>query len=145
MTDPTTGSTPTTVPTAPRPKGTGRLITVDGARHARIWGVMGFSTEFWKLEVWRALAFESKEGFLEGFLEPYFTAMDPNALLAMAWKWQQGDVSREEHEALIQFLYLAPTGLVQASLDGAIAMMNRRFSGLFDRSGRSASGHAYPK
>ena len=31
---------------------------------------------------------------------------------------------REEHEALIQFLYLAPTGLVQASLDGAIAMMN---------------------
>ncbi len=63
-------------------------------RHARVWGVMGFSTEFWKLEVWRALAFESKEGFLEGFLQPYFTAMDPNDLLAMAWKWQQGDVTR---------------------------------------------------
>jgi homoserine O-acetyltransferase len=63
-------------------------------RHARIWGVMGFSTEFWKQEVWRALAFESKEGFLEGFLEPYFTAMDPNDLLAMAWKWQHGDVTR---------------------------------------------------
>lgn len=30
----------------------------------------------------------------------------------------------EEHEALIQFLYLAPVGLVQASLDGAISMMN---------------------
>jgi hypothetical protein len=30
----------------------------------------------------------------------------------------------EEHEALIQFLYLAPVGLVQASMDGAIAMIN---------------------
>lgn len=30
----------------------------------------------------------------------------------------------EEHEALIQFLYLAPVGLVQASLDGAVSMMN---------------------
>lgn len=31
---------------------------------------------------------------------------------------------RAEHEALIQFLYLAPVGLVQASLDGEIAMIN---------------------
>ena len=30
----------------------------------------------------------------------------------------------EEHEALIQFLYLAPVGLVQAALDGTIAMIN---------------------
>ena len=30
----------------------------------------------------------------------------------------------EEYEALIQFLYLAPVGLVQASLDGQIAMIN---------------------
>lgn len=29
-----------------------------------------------------------------------------------------------EHEALIQFLYLAPVGLVQADLDGEVAMMN---------------------
>ena len=50
-------------------------------RHAHIWAVMGFSTEFWKQEVWRALEFESKEAFLEGFLEPYFLAMDPNDLL----------------------------------------------------------------
>jgi homoserine O-acetyltransferase/O-succinyltransferase len=63
-------------------------------RHAGIWAVMGFSTEFWKLEVWRALEFESKEAFLAGFLEPYFTAMDPNDLLCMAWKWQRGDVAR---------------------------------------------------
>ncbi|MBA2693090.1 MAG: alpha/beta fold hydrolase [Rubrobacter sp.] len=63
-------------------------------RHAHIWGIMGFSTEFWKQEVWRALDFESKEAFLEGFLEPYFTVMDPNDLLCMAWKWQRGDVTR---------------------------------------------------
>ncbi|WP_020652133.1 GGDEF domain-containing protein [Massilia niastensis] len=29
-----------------------------------------------------------------------------------------------EHEALIQFLYLAPIGLVQADIDGAISMLN---------------------
>lgn len=63
-------------------------------RHAHLWGIMGFSTEFWKQEVWRVLDFESKEDFLTGFLEPYFTAMDPNDLLAMAWKWQRGDVAR---------------------------------------------------
>lgn len=63
-------------------------------RHAGLWAVMGFSTEFWKQEVWRALEFESKEAFLEGFLEPYFTAMDPNDLICMAWKWQHGDVAR---------------------------------------------------
>ncbi|ODU05336.1 MAG: hypothetical protein ABS81_07915 [Pseudonocardia sp. SCN 72-86] len=68
---------------------------VDGlTRHAGIWAVMGFSTEFWKQEVWRALEFTSKEAFLEGFLQPYFTVMDPNDLLCMAWKWQHGDVAR---------------------------------------------------
>ncbi|NCC32629.1 MAG: hypothetical protein EOM24_11510, partial [Chloroflexia bacterium] len=63
-------------------------------RQARLWAVMGFSTEFWKQEIWRGMDFDSKEAFLTGFLEPYFTAMDPNALLCMAWKWQHGDVSR---------------------------------------------------
>ncbi|MFD0365909.1 alpha/beta fold hydrolase [Nocardia sp. GCM10030253] len=63
-------------------------------RHARIWAVMGFSTEFWKQEKWRALDFDSKETFQSEFLEPYFTAMDPNDLLCMAWKWQRGDVAR---------------------------------------------------
>lgn len=63
-------------------------------RHAGIWAIMGFSTEFWKQEVWRALEFDSKEAFMAGFLEPYFTVMDPNDLLCMAWKWQRGDVAR---------------------------------------------------
>ena len=68
---------------------------VDGLkRHAKIWAVMGWSTEFFKKETWRRLDFKSLEDFITGFMEPYFTAMDPNDLLCMAWKWQRGDVSR---------------------------------------------------
>lgn len=63
-------------------------------RHAKLWSVMGFSSEFWKQEVWRGLGFSSIDDFMTNFLEAYFTAMDPNALLAMGWKWQRGDVSR---------------------------------------------------
>jgi homoserine O-acetyltransferase/O-succinyltransferase len=63
-------------------------------RQAHIWAIKGFSTEFWKQEAWRALEFDSKEAFLEGFLEPYFTVMDPNDLLCQSWKWQRGDVAR---------------------------------------------------
>ena len=63
-------------------------------RLAHTWAVVGFSTEFWKQEVWRALDFDSQEAFLTGFLEPYFTAMDPNDLLTQSWAWQRGDVAR---------------------------------------------------
>jgi homoserine O-acetyltransferase len=63
-------------------------------RQAHLWGVVGFSTEFWKQEVWRALEFGSREEFITGFLEPYFTVMDPNDLLTQSWKWQRGDVAR---------------------------------------------------
>ncbi|MDL9936606.1 alpha/beta fold hydrolase [Gordonia sp. ABSL1-1] len=63
-------------------------------RQAHIWAVVGFSTEFWKQEVWRALDFDSREAFLAGFLDPYFTAMDPNDLLTQSWAWQRGDVAR---------------------------------------------------
>lgn len=63
-------------------------------RQAHIWALKGFSSEFWKQEVWRSLEFETKEAFIEGFLEPYFTVMDPNDLLCQAWKWQRGDVAR---------------------------------------------------
>ncbi|MBS4727456.1 alpha/beta fold hydrolase [Mycobacterium sp. SM1] len=63
-------------------------------REAHIWAVVGLSTEFWKQEVWRGLGFETKETFLSGFLEPYFTAMDPNDLLTQSWAWQRGDVAR---------------------------------------------------
>ena len=63
-------------------------------RHAHVWAVMGFSTEWWKQEQWRGLEFTSKEQFITDFLEPYFTVMDPNDLLTMMWKWQRGDVAR---------------------------------------------------
>ncbi|WP_295703035.1 alpha/beta fold hydrolase [Lapillicoccus sp.] len=58
---------------------------LDGlTRHAHIWGVLGFSTEFWEQEVGRSLEFETKEAFLERFLEPDSTVMDPNDLLTLA-------------------------------------------------------------
>ncbi len=38
-------TTPDTARTAPAPKGTGTLVTGDGARHARIWGVGGYRPE----------------------------------------------------------------------------------------------------
>lgn len=78
---------------------------VDGLkRHAHLWATMGFSTEFWKQEKWAALGFASKEDFLTNFLEPYFTAMDPNDLLCKAWKWQRGDVSRHTNGDLAKAL-----------------------------------------
>lgn len=68
---------------------------VDGLkRHAKLWSTMGFSTEFFRSEHWRGIGFDSREALQEAFMEPYFTAMDPNDLLAMAWKWQRGDVAR---------------------------------------------------
>lgn len=63
-------------------------------RHAHVWSVIGFSSEFWKQEVWQALDFDSREAFLTGFLEPYFTAMDPNDLLTQSWAWQRADIAR---------------------------------------------------
>jgi homoserine O-acetyltransferase/O-succinyltransferase len=32
--------------------------------------------------------------FVDNFMKGYFAPMDPNDLMAMAWKWQRGDVSR---------------------------------------------------
>ncbi len=68
-------------------------------RHADIWAVLGLSTEFWKTEYWRTielpdLTWSTFEEFQERFLRATFLAMDPNALLTMAWKWQRGDVAR---------------------------------------------------
>ncbi|MBC7760321.1 MAG: alpha/beta fold hydrolase [Candidatus Saccharibacteria bacterium] len=84
---------------------TSNTEVADGLRrHAHLWGTMGFSTEFWKQEKWAALGFSSREAFLSDFLEPYFTAMDPNDLLAMAWKWQRGDVARNAGGDLEQAL-----------------------------------------
>ncbi|WP_027016355.1 alpha/beta fold hydrolase [Comamonas composti] len=63
-------------------------------RHARLWTVMGWSTEFFRCGRHRALGFETMQAFVDGFMNGYFGPMDPNDLLCMAWKWQRGDVSR---------------------------------------------------
>ena len=63
-------------------------------RHARMWAVMGWSTEFFQQGRHRALGFENMREFIDKFMTGYFGPMDPNDLLCMAWKWQRGDVSR---------------------------------------------------
>ena len=63
-------------------------------RHAKIWTVMGWSTEFFRLRRYTALGFDSMQGFVDQFMTGYFAPMDPNNLLLMAWKWQHGDVGR---------------------------------------------------
>ena len=62
--------------------------------HADIWSVMGYSIEFFNQELYKNIGFSSPEEFRTGFTQNYFLPMDPNNLLCMAWKWQQGDVSR---------------------------------------------------
>ncbi|HMN70609.1 MAG TPA: alpha/beta fold hydrolase [Rhodoblastus sp.] len=63
-------------------------------RHAKLWTVMGWSTDFFRENRHKALGFESMQAFVDTFMTGYFAPMDPNNLLAMAWKWQRGDVSR---------------------------------------------------
>jgi homoserine O-acetyltransferase len=63
-------------------------------RHAKIWAVMGWSSEFYQQNRHRILGFSSINDFIVNFMFGYFSLMDPNNLLCMAWKWQRGDVSR---------------------------------------------------
>ncbi|RFU64829.1 alpha/beta fold hydrolase [Peribacillus glennii] len=63
-------------------------------RHAKIWGLMGCSTEFYKQEAWRLFGVDSLEQFISDFLQAIYKVRDPNALLCMGWKWQHSDVSR---------------------------------------------------
>src|SRR5450755_1775101 len=63
-------------------------------RHAKMWAVMGWSTEFFQQNRHKTLGFSSLEDFTINFMFAYFGVMDPNDLLCQAWKWQRGDVSR---------------------------------------------------
>ena len=63
-------------------------------RQAKLWTVMGWSTDFFRAGRHKALGFDSVQAFVDNFMTGYFAPMDPNDLLAMAWKWQRGDVSR---------------------------------------------------
>jgi homoserine O-acetyltransferase len=64
-------------------------------RHAKMWAVMGWSTEFFQRERHKTLGFSSLDDFIINFMYAYFSVMDPNNLLCQAWKWQRGDVSRQ--------------------------------------------------
>ena len=74
--------------------GTSAEVAAGLKRHAKLWTVMGWSTEFFQQGRHRALGFADVPSFVDGFMTGYFAPMDPNDLLCMAWKWQRGDVSR---------------------------------------------------
>lgn len=63
-------------------------------RHAAAFALMGLSSAYFREEGWRALGFESVQGFLQGFVQAYFAPMDPNNLISQAGKWRAGDVGR---------------------------------------------------
>lgn len=63
-------------------------------RHAGLFALYVLSNRFWTEEHWRAMGYSSPHDFRVAFLEGYFAPMDANSLLWLAWKWQQGDVSR---------------------------------------------------
>lgn len=62
-------------------------------QHARLMTLHGLSPEFFEGQHYRALGFDSVAGFVEGFMTPYFAAMDPNALITLLHKWRAADVS----------------------------------------------------
>jgi homoserine O-acetyltransferase len=64
-------------------------------RHAKLWTVMGWSSDFFRERRHQALGFEDLHNFVQRFMVPYFAPMDPNDLLCMIWKWQRGDVGRQ--------------------------------------------------
>jgi len=74
------------------------------SQHAKLWTVMGWSTEFFRLGRHKELGFSSLDDFYQQFMVGYFADMDPNNLLCMAWKWQRADVSRHENGDLAKAL-----------------------------------------
>ncbi|WP_068638652.1 alpha/beta fold hydrolase [Thauera butanivorans] len=73
-------------------------------RHAKLWTVMGWSTDFFRVGRHKVLGFDNMESFVDQFMTGYFAPMDPNNLLCMIWKWQRGDVSRHTGGNLAQAL-----------------------------------------
>jgi homoserine O-acetyltransferase/O-succinyltransferase len=53
------------------------------ARHAKMWAVMGWSTEFYQQGRPAVLGFSSLDDFIVNFMAGYFAPMDPNDLLCM--------------------------------------------------------------
>lgn len=80
------------------------LVAAGLRRHAKMWTVMGWSTEFFQRNRHRELGFADMQSFVDNFMCGYFGPMDPNNLLTMAWKWQRGDVSRNTGGDLVAAL-----------------------------------------
>ena len=51
-------------------------------RHAKLWTVMGWSTDYFREGRHKALGFDSMQAFVDNFMTGYFAPMDPNDLLA---------------------------------------------------------------
>jgi homoserine O-acetyltransferase/O-succinyltransferase len=65
------------------------------SRVAKLFAVMGWSTEFYEKKHWSSvLGMASERDFINDVMRAYFAPMDPNNLLSKAWKWQRGDVAR---------------------------------------------------
>ena len=63
--------------------------------HGRIAAVMGWSTEWFKQELWRRTGdFPTFDDFTRELTHGYHEVLDPNSLLTMGWKWQHADVAR---------------------------------------------------
>ena len=61
---------------------------------ARVYAGWGFSQAFYRHELdLKTLGYSSLEDFLVSFWEGFFLPKDANNLLAMAWTWQNGDIS----------------------------------------------------
>jgi homoserine O-acetyltransferase/O-succinyltransferase len=74
---------------------TGHLAVHRGLRrHAQLFAVSGFSPKLFANEGWRSLGFTTANDFVTNFVEAHFLPQDPNDLLLMLNKWQNGDVSR---------------------------------------------------
>jgi homoserine O-acetyltransferase len=78
----------------------GAVVAGGLRRHAHLWAMMGWSSEFYRLDRPKALGFDSLASFLSGFMEGYFSPMDPYSLICMARKWQSADLARHTEGSL---------------------------------------------
>jgi homoserine O-acetyltransferase len=62
--------------------------------HARVFAASGFTQDLFNKSAWRGLGFTTVDDFVTGFVEAHFLPQDPNNLILLARKWQDGDVSR---------------------------------------------------
>ncbi|KAA0873575.1 alpha/beta fold hydrolase [Nitrincola tapanii] len=81
-----------------------KQVSIGLERHAKLWTVMGWSTEFFRAARHQSLGFKDIHDFIANFMIPYFSEMDPNNLLTMAYKWQRADVSLNTEGDLLSAL-----------------------------------------